>query len=232
MDFIGTENPEGALIFDLDGTLVDTAGDIVFTVNHIRMKIGLAPLGTDKVLEAVGLGLPNLFTRLIEINENDREKFEGLRNEFRRHYYEHQTERSEVYPGMREALKSFGRRCDLHVLSNKPHVAVLRELEGHKIQSLFKSIYGAGALSAMKPDPVGIDTAVELSGVPRSSVVMIGDMNTDVMTAWKAGVKSCFVTWGFGTLKKGSPKPTVTVDKVEELEPAIERLLLMSRSSN
>ncbi len=216
---------EGAIIFDLDGTLVDTSGDITFTTNHIREVIGLPPLSSEQVIRAVGHGFASLLSRLTDIDESEVERIEQLREQFRRHYVAHQTERSEVYPGIREALSTLEPRFSLFVLSNKPHVAAINELDKHGIRAFFKDAWGGGALSAIKPDPVGVITALQQSGVPNSRAVMIGDMAPDIGAAENAGIKSCFVTWGFGTREKEGPEPTTTIDRVDELVPTIEHLL-------
>ena len=217
-----------ALIFDLDGTLVDTAGDIVYSTNYIRAKLGLVSLKPEQILAAVGLGTPHLIAQLTGIDKGDEQRIEEVRQEFRRHYLAHQTERSALYPGMVGVLKDLYTRYDLYVLSNKPHPAVVAELNGHSISSFFKGIWGAGSLPAMKPDPIGIDTAIELGSYLRKSVVMIGDMAVDMETAEKAKIKSCFVTWGFGTLEPEGHVPQITVDNVSELAPSLDKLLAQS----
>jgi phosphoglycolate phosphatase len=228
MGFDKTERQHGALIFDLDGTLVDTAGDIVFSVNHIRRLLGLSKLDTKRVLSAVGRGAPYLLAELTGISKDDIERMEEMRSEFRRHYLEHQTKHSKLYPGIRRALENLSSRYDLFVLSNKPHPAVLGELNGQGISSFFKHVWGGGSLAAMKPDPIGIETVIETDSYPRDRVLMIGDMAIDIETAANAGVKSCFVAWGFGSLENGSPKPDITVDEVTGLVPAIDKLLATS----
>ncbi|MCP4678769.1 MAG: HAD hydrolase-like protein [Deltaproteobacteria bacterium] len=225
MTFKSQQPTDGAIIFDLDGTLVDTSGDITFTTNHVRDLIGLPPLSSRQVLRAVGHGFASLLSRLTDVDENEVERIEQLREQFRRHYLAHQTERSEVYPGIREALTTLAPRFSLFVLSNKPHIAVLSELDGHAIRAFFRDVWGGGALPAIKPDPVGVIAALEQSGVPSSRAVMVGDMTPDIGAAENAGIKSCFVTWGFGALENEDPKPTVAIDRVDELVPTIEHLL-------
>lgn len=219
-----SKRPEGVLVFDLDGTLVDTSGDLVFSVNHVRRVIGLGPLSKEQVLAQVGHGAGYLLPRVTGIDQNDNERLDQLMDEFRRHYLAHQTERSNLYPGIRDALESLVERYDLYVLSNKPHVALQGEIDGQKIGRFFKGIWGGGALPALKPDPVGIDTALQESAVPRSRCVMIGDMAVDIQVGINAGVSTCFVTWGFAALGDGDPTPDVIVKSPNELEAAVRGL--------
>lgn len=214
----------GALIFDLDGTLVDTAGDIVASSNYLRSRLGLAPLPFAEVLAAVGRGAPFLIERLTGVGPADGARFEQLLGEFRTHYLEHQTERSRVYPGIRECLQRLGARHHLYVLSNKPHVATVRELEGQGLAGCFRAIWGAGAFAQLKPDPVGIETALTDSALPRSRALMIGDMGIDVETGQRAGVATCRVTWGFPDPAASAAVADLVVATVAELERAIAEL--------
>ncbi len=216
----------GALVFDLDGTLVDTSGDIAFSANHIRKQQGLSPLTVPEVLASVGHGAHHLIVRIAELKQDNDPRIEPLLHTFTRHYLKHQTERSKLYAGIPSALVSLKKHYDLYILSNKPHKAVMQEAERQGIEPFFKAIWGAGALPAMKPNPVGIATAIEKSGVSTSRAIMIGDMVPDIQVGINAKISTCFVNWGFGTLKKGDPEPTITIDAVEDLEPAISRLLI------
>jgi phosphoglycolate phosphatase len=220
-----SDEARGVAVFDLDGTLVDTAGDIVFTANHIREVVGLEPLGSAEILAQVGRGAPYLLAQLTGIPHEDRERIGAIRREFRRHYLAHQTERSHPYPGIRRALENLGRRLDLYVLSNKPHPAVLGEIAGHDLGAHFIEVWGAGAFEEVKPHPMGVLAALERSGASPDRAVMIGDMDIDTRTAHAAGVHSCFVRWGFGALREDGPTPELIVDAVDELADAVLALV-------
>ena len=220
------ESKDGALVFDMDGTLVDTSGDIVHSINHIRDMLGQCPLSSEEVLRYIGHGNPHLLSHVTGIEEGDPE-LERVRQTFREFYLAHQTERSHPYPGIRDALECLARDYDydLYVLSNKPHVAVLAELKGHMLFSYFKAIWGAGALAHMKPDPIGIQTAANMSGLSLLKTVMIGDMLPDIQAARNAGSKSCFVSWGFGKISPEFPTPSAIIDSVAELVPKVAAII-------
>jgi len=188
----------GAVVFDLDGTLVDTSGDIVAAVNHVRGAASLPPLTVRAVLDEVGFGAAHLIERTTGTS-GDVALAERL-GEFRRYYREHQGARSQLYPGVREMIDALTAEFDLYVLSNKPHEAVLREIEIQGLRDAFRGVWGAGSLPALKPDPVGVFAALRSSGVPAARGAMVGDMAVDVATGAAAGVRSFLVTWGFREL--------------------------------
>jgi phosphoglycolate phosphatase len=218
------EATRGVLIFDLDGTLVDTSGDIVGSSNYLRERHGLAPLPADEVLAAVGQGAPRLIERLTGVAPTAGAQFDELLGEFRRHYLAHQTERSRVYPGIRECLEGAAARHHLYVLSNKPHVSTVRELERQGLAGFFRAIWGAGALPVLKPDPLGIERALAASGCGPERGAMIGDMGVDVETGRRGGVTTCRVTWGFPDSSPQADLADRTVGSAGELSRVIERL--------
>ncbi len=216
--------PAGVIVFDLDGTLTDTSGDIAFSTNYMRERLGQSPLSVAEVLEAVGRGAPYLLKTLLGVGEGQTEKLNELLKEFERHYLTHQGQHSRLYPGMRAAIESLSSRYDLYVLSNKPERATVREVEKAGIRKFFRAVWGAGSLPGLKPDPIGVLRALKTSDIPRSLGVMVGDLFVDIQTAHNAGVMSCFVTWGFGKTP-GGLFPTVTVDAADELVPKIDGML-------
>ncbi len=216
----------GAVIFDLDGTLSDTSGDIAFSANHIRRTLGLPEMETAEVMALVGHGAPYLLSGLTGIENQSDDKFRALLDEYQAHYLRHQAEHSKLYPGIRallERLKSD--HYDLYILSNKPHPAVLEEVTRKGIDESFKAVWGAGALPELKPHPVGIERAMEMSGVSKAQTVMVGDMSPDIQVATNAGVHSCFVTWGFGTLTDEEALETHEVSTAEVLFSLIHQIL-------
>jgi len=176
------------------------------------------------VLELVGFGAPFLASRLTGVAEGSAELMKLL-TVFRDHYLEHQTEQSELYPEVRETLDVLGGRHTLFVLSNKPHPAVVRELEARELTGYFREVWGAGALDVMKPDPAGVVEAMRLAGASSEETVMIGDSGIDVNTGVNAGVATIFASWGFNPLADDDPEPTATASSFGELVTAIETVL-------
>lgn len=172
----------------------------------------------------MGHGAPFLVAGLTGAAEGSVE-MEELLAAFRDHYIAHQTEHSRLYPGVREALAELGHRHALFVLSNKPHLAVVRELEARQLTACFRAVWGAGALDAMKPDPTGVHEAMRLSRAPARETVMIGDSGIDVRTGINAGVATVYAAWGFNPLGPDDPLPTAVAGSFRELPAVIEALL-------
>ncbi|MDD5305898.1 MAG: HAD hydrolase-like protein [Deltaproteobacteria bacterium] len=211
-------------MFDLDGTLVDTSGDIVRAANYVRSVEGLMPLTDEEILAAVGRGARWLVREVTDIGEEDKERLDALVSTYSGYYRRHQTEHSRPYPGVAEALASLGRRFDLYVLSNKPKEAVVREVTRHGLAPFLREVFGGGSFGGLKPDPSGVLHALEASGVPAARGIMVGDLAIDLETGIAAGVSTCFAAWGFSELKADDPEPTIRIESIAELEPRIEEL--------
>ena len=205
------------LIFDLDGTLIDSKLDLVHSVNATRTHMGLAPLEVDRISSYVGSGAPVLIRRVLGTEASDAAVQEALEY-FLEYYREHKLDHTKLYPGVRESLD---RLCaadkSLAVLTNKP-VAVSRAI----IQELglakhFFQVYGGNSFDFKKPNPIGVETLIAESGISRTRTLMIGDSGIDVETARNARVKVCGVTYGFAPETLRDPAPDLLVDRLEEL---------------
>ena len=213
------------VVFDLDGTLIDTSEDIAFTINLVRDERHLPPLTTDEVIAAVGKGAPRLVQRLFGIEEQNVTEWMPILEAFNAVYLQHQGEHSVPYPGIEDALKTLSTHYDLYVLSNKPHAATINEVEKHGIAQYFNAVWGAGCFPGLKPDPRGVLTAIERSNSSIEQCIMVGDLSVDMNTGRNAGVKTIYVTWGFGRLNDIDPTPSVIVDSAGAMVEAVNRLL-------
>ncbi len=181
------------LLFDLDGTLVDTRGDIADSANHVRIAAGLAPLDESTVLGFVGNGSRNLMERCLEGTGVDPE--EGTRA-FERHYATRPCERSRLYPGIEELLART-EHCGRAVVTNKPLRIALLVLEALGIGGRFRWVIGGRSLARLKPAPDPVDLAVRAMGGAPDRTWMIGDGPQDVRAGQAAGVRTVAVAWGF-----------------------------------
>lgn len=220
-----TQANRSVAVFDLDGTLVDTAEDIAFSVNHLRLKQGLIALKTEEILKAVGRGAPFLLQKMLEIANDDQSLTDYWLNAFQTHYLKHQGERSVLYPGIVRALEELSDIADLYVLSNKPHAATLCELQKKGIHTVFKKVWGAGQFPALKPDPVGILSACQISRVSVANAVMVGDLWIDIQAGFNAGVHTIYVDWGFGQHAPKEPAPSKTISSPDLLFNTICQLV-------
>jgi phosphoglycolate phosphatase len=205
------------LIFDLDGTLIDSKLDLAHAVNATRAFMGLGPIEHELVYSYVGNGAPVLLRRALgpDVPEADLER--ALRF-FLDYYRDHMLDYTVLYPGIREALeelRSHGR--SLAVLTNKPVRISVAMLEALGLGDHFFRVYGGNSFDQKKPNPIGIERLMEEANIPREKTLMIGDSGVDIQTARNAQVSSCGVTWGFQPESLMIHPPDMLVNRIDEL---------------
>jgi phosphoglycolate phosphatase len=204
------------LIFDLDGTLVDSKQDLVNAVNATRNWADLNPLSDEIVSSYVGNGAPMLVRRALP-DVPEEELDHGLRY-FLDYYREHMLDSTTLYHGVREALdRLHAAGIPLAVLTNKPVRFSLHMLEGLGLEMHFFRVYGGNSLAEKKPHPQGIDLLVEEAGADRARTIMVGDSAVDVLTANNAGVRACGVAWGFQPETFAQAPPDFVIEDLREL---------------
>lgn len=205
------------LVFDLDGTLIDSKLDLALAVNATRAHMGMPPLDVERVSTYVGNGAPVLIRRALGEQATEGEIEKALEF-FLESYRAHELDNTRLYPGVKESLgrlHAAGKR--LAVLTNKP-VAMSRAIvEGLGVASHFFRIYGGNSFDFKKPHPIGVETLLAETGVERAQTLMIGDSSVDIQTARNAGVSSCGVTYGFAPQTLHEPAPDLLVDRIEEM---------------
>src|SRR6202789_3884633 len=204
------------LIFDLDGTLIDSRLDLAHSVNATRAHMGMTPLELGPVYSYVGNGAPVLIRRALGEQATEAEVEEGLEF-FLEHYREHALDCTTLYPGIKESLERLeaaGKR--MAVLTNKPVRMSNAIVEGLGVAGHFFQVYGGNSFDFKKPHPIGVETLMRQTGVDKERTVMVGDSAVDVNTAINAGVRSCGVTYGFQPETLKAPKPDVLVDRMEQ----------------
>ena len=205
------------LIFDLDGTLVDSKLDLAQAVNATRGHMGMDPLDNERVYSYVGNGAPALIRRAMGGQATEPEIQEALEF-FLEYYREHYLDFTTLYPGVREALdrlRAAGKR--MAVLTNQPVRISRAILEGLDVGGHFFQVYGGNSFDLKKPDPIGVRTLMLEAGVDAARTLMIGDSSVDIQTARNAGIASCGVTYGFQPETLADPAPDRLVDRMEEL---------------
>jgi phosphoglycolate phosphatase len=204
------------VIFDLDGTLIDSRLDLAHAVNNTRAGFKRGPLPHEQIFSFVGNGAPVLIKRAMGPDATDEEVGQAL--EFFLDYYRHHAlDYTVLYPGVREALDQLhdaGAR--LAVLTNKPVKISRRIMEGLGVSQHFFQIYGGNSFEHKKPHRIGIDTLRGEAGATPEDTWMVGDSYVDVQTARNAGVASCGVTWGFQPETFREFPPDVLVDRLED----------------
>jgi phosphoglycolate phosphatase len=207
------------LVFDLDGTLVDSKRDLALSVNAMRKEMGLAPLALELVSSYVGHGVTLLVRRSLGSQATDENVEKGLAF-FLDYYRQHMLDNTTPYPGVSEALEKLkGRK--MAVLTNKP-VNFSREMISRLgFAPYFSYVYGGNSFPQKKPDPAGLHKLMEDLQVSAPETVMVGDSDTDILTGKNAGVLTCGVTYGFGAQTLENVSPDLIIDDMRELPPLL-----------
>jgi phosphoglycolate phosphatase len=204
------------LIFDLDGTLIDSRLDLAHSVNGARAHMGKGPIPPEVVYSYVGNGAPVLIRRAMGPDATDAELQDALQF-FLDYYRQHALDYTILYPGVRESLELL-HHAGVHmaVLTNKPVRISAWILAGLGVGDLFFRIYGGNSFEHKKPNPIGIETLRSEVNASADETWMIGDSYVDVQTARNAGVASCGVTYGFQPETFQEFPPDVLVDRIED----------------
>ena len=185
------------VIFDLDGTLIDSSLDLANSVNATRAHLHLPPLQNDLVYSYVGNGAPVLIRRALGPDYSEDEVQSALLY-FLGYYRDHMLDHTVLYTGVRELLDRLrDTGMQMAVLTNKPVRFSQAIIDGLGLTGHFRRVYGGNSFEQKKPDPIGIETLMTECVASRNGTLMVGDSSIDVQTARNAGVKACGVTWGF-----------------------------------
>jgi phosphoglycolate phosphatase len=210
------------LIFDLDGTLIDSRLDLVHSVNATLRHMRRPELPDDVIASYVGDGAPVLIRRALGDEADDEKLVRAGLEYFLAYYKEHKLDHTHVYDGIRETLFSLqdsrnGRSRKLAVLTNKPVNASRAIVEALGLGQFFALVYGGNSFPTKKPDPEGARTILRELQVEAEDTLIVGDSGVDVLTGRNAGMWTCGVTYGFAPHTLHNPPPDVVVDKPREL---------------
>ena len=214
-------SPVHAIIFDLDGTLIDSVPDIASAVNAALSGVGCPTLPDVKIAGYVGHGLRQLLEDCLGplATEEKLDKGEKL---FGEHYRKHCLDRTTVYPGVKETLSSLNGR-PMAVVSNKPEAFVLQILKGLNLAGDFEAILGEEAIPFQKPRPEPLWEAAKRLGNRPETTLMVGDSPIDIRAGKAAGMATCAVSYGL-TKKEllESEKPDHLIDRFSQLKDIIQ----------
>jgi phosphoglycolate phosphatase len=210
------------VIFDLDGTLIDSRLDLVHSVNAALRHIGRPELPDDVIASYVGDGAPILIQRALGGEMVDEALVRKGLEFFLSYYREHKLDHTTVYSGIPEALaeiqrSSNGRPRKMAVLSNKPVIPSRAIVEALGLGPYFSQIYGGNSFATKKPDPEGALKLLEENGVRAEDAVIVGDSHTDVETGRNAGLWTIGVTYGFAPHTLENTPPDVLADLPQEM---------------
>ena len=213
----GRDKRSSLLVFDLDGTLIDSAEDLAISMNATRFHFGLPPLDPQLIYSYVGNGAAVLVERAMTGEVPDTSIPDALKF-FLRFYREHALEHTRLYPGIREALDTLeDHGHKMAVLTNKPVRISADILTALEVGRHFARVYGGDSFPAKKPDPVGLRQLSDELGVQRSATTMIGDSPVDIETARNFGGTSVGVLWGFQPEGVRDASPDALLQHPQEL---------------
>jgi len=214
------------LVFDLDGTLIDSRLDLIHSVNAMLRHLGRPELDGDLIASYVGDGAPALVRRALG-DTDDEAFFRGALEYFLGYYRVHKLDHTTVYEGIPEVLALLaepsnemqpnGVQRQMAVLTNKPVHASRDIVRALGLGDFFVCVYGGNSFTTKKPDPLGARTILQETGVAAAEALMIGDSAVDVQTGRNAGLWTCGVTYGFAPHSLEEVPPDVLIESPREL---------------
>ncbi len=209
------------VIFDLDGTLIDSELDLATAVNAMLRHYGRKELPLKVIDTYIGDGAPMLIRRALGDPAHG-EFLQDALNYFLLYYRDHKLDNTYPYQGIKPALQQIGNgERKLAVLTNKPVKASQGILAGLGLADNFFQVYGGNSFETKKPDPLGANTLMREAGTQPDETVMVGDSGVDILTARNAGLWSVGVTYGFAPQTLEQVPPDVLVDTPAELARAL-----------
>jgi phosphoglycolate phosphatase len=210
------------VIFDLDGTLIDSRLDLVHSVNATLRHMKRPELPDDVIASYVGDGALALIGRALGEEANDEKLVRSGLEYFLTYYREHKLDHTHLYDGIVEALATIqnshnGRPRKMAVLTNKPVHPSRAIVEALGLSKFFARVYGGNSFPSKKPDPEGAQIILREMGTRPESTLIVGDSGVDVLTGRNAGMGTCGVSYGFAPHTLRDTPPDVVIDKPSEL---------------
>jgi len=187
------------LLFDFDGTLIDSKVDIATAVNLTLRDLGLPLRSVEEIFSFVGDGVKRLLR--LSVGEDNPDKYDQALSVFRHHYLEHCVETTKWYPGIWDVLHHYKDRRKV-IVTNKSLEYTLAIIDGLQARDLFQHVEAPRDTTELKPEPVMLERALEVLGADPADTVMIGDSTNDVRAAQAAGIRACAVGYGYGNRER------------------------------
>ena len=221
------------IVFDLDGTLVDTAPDLINALNHVLDREGLPPIPLETARNMIGAGARRLIERGLEADGRQvgSDDIARMTSAFIDHYADHIAEFSKPFEGLEDALDRMAARGHrFAVCTNKLEWLSKRLLDELSLSHRFAAICGADTFGVAKPDPAILRQTVVLAGGQLANAIMVGDAGTDVGVARRAGIPVIGVAFGYTDTPMAELNPDRLIQHMLELPEAVEDLIEISTS--
>lgn len=212
------------IVFDLDGTLIDTAPDLIDTLNVVFEREGLPPVAYDTARNLIGGGAKTMILRGVQLEGRVLApgRLEELFADFIAHYTDHIADRSRPFPGLIEALDELtARGARLAVCTNKLEGLSLLLLQQLKLADRFEAICGQDTFGIQKPDPEVLRRTIAAAGGDPRRAIMVGDSATDIRTARAAGIPVVAVNFGYSDKPVAEYEPDRLISHFAELPGSI-----------
>ena len=207
------------VIFDLDGTLLDTIADLATAVNHALRQLGYPTHEVETIRTFVGNGINKLLERSLPKDKQTEADVMQMREHFIPYYNEHSADLSRPYPGVPEVLEDLQRKGILMAVASNKYQAATEELVKHYFPTIrFVEVLGQREGIAVKPDPGIVFDILKKANVSKEEVLYVGDSGVDMQTALNAGVDAVGVAWGFRPRTElEAYHPTRVIEQSKEL---------------
>lgn len=207
------------IIFDLDGTLVDSRIDITNAVNFTLKKVGLKEKSVSEVSSYIGTGVEGLIRK--SLGENRDNLFNRALSVFGKYYRNHSTDSSVLYPHVKEILEYFKNKRKI-IVTNRKHEFALPTLKTLGINEYFEDITGGNNIGCMKPSSCPLNRAIHKLKMDKEKTIIVGDMDLDILAGKAAGILTCAVTYGIGKKEDiAKVEPDFIVENILELKNII-----------
>jgi phosphoglycolate phosphatase len=220
-------SPPRTIVFDLDGTLVDTAPDLIAALNHVLDREGLRPLPLEKARNLIGAGARKLIERGLEVGGRTTtvDELNRLTKDFIDYYADHIAEASRPFEGLETALDELAAQgCRFAVCTNKLEWLSKKLLDELGLSGRFAAICGADTFGVSKPDPIILQQTVARAGGSLATTIMVGDAGPDVGVARRTGVPVIGVEFGYTDVPIAELKPDLLIGHMRDLPAAVEGL--------
>ena len=207
------------VIFDLDGTLLDTIADLASATNHALIQLGYPTHDIETIRTFVGNGINKLLERALPTEEQTEDNVMRMRSHFVPYYDMHNADLSQPYPGIEDLLQGLQEKgLGIAVASNKYQEATVKLVRHYFPNITFAEVLGQRENIPVKPDPTIVSDILQKTGIEKEEVIYVGDSGVDMQTARNAGVDAVGVSWGFRPRTELETfHPLAIIDKAEEL---------------
>ncbi len=214
-----------ALIFDLDGTLIDSAPDVCASINQTLSVMGRAPVTVDNIKSLVGFGARTLCEKTLAMTgeHSNEEDTDFLLTGFLECYRTNPSNYTVIFPGVLKALNLFkDGGIQLGICTNKPEVTCFPVLDSLGLRKFFSSVICGDTLKFRKPDPRHVLHTLDEMGANVNNAALVGDSEADIKAAKNAGIPSVLVSFGYCHVPLDVLNPNAIIDHFDDLELALE----------